>query len=539
MPTHARKKSCCCPQVGKVARYLECEPVISFPSGSIVLNNVSFFLDLGEDTELNPDLVLYDGGPASTAQIPVLFSYDFMIFVPPASGITIHWDDNDITGNNNLDKIYALRHRGWKIKDQGLQLTTAQMFFGDGVSGTRFIFELPGTESDDLIQQVDGGGYFFLGGEFGQTPALIQEKTSLDQDGNDVTFFVGYNPRKECSKPEQGRYYGDDHSNLLFDFTVLFPNSVTFNFTYKFGDDPSQTETFEKTYTKFVSGAGTRQETEILDNGPSQYKNVSGFIENEEQCDVNQSFYIQFGYRAINNTEKREDPDGGADFIIAVPSMPIRYFSIGSRDFYGGGSPLADPAISIGDGASSLSPLQTQQDFFTTNAKEFFPHQYRVGDVMSDITVGPGLAQLEPDSEVETTGGGGPAIFAVPTSSNPSPNPTFGNQPHSALSYKGQTALRNNITFSLEAAYIALSTVPRHLGSSINAPLNSTIRNLRAFESFGTIDVPAIKLDSQTGQIGLVSNSNPFTGAYHFLTNGLSSGSFFQFPCIPTSVTQS
>ena len=146
----ANTRCCCSGESGVVARYLECTPVITIPASSYMLGDVKFFLDLGADFELSPDLELYAGGSASTAGIPILLEY-LDVFVPD-NICRIHWSDNVVTNAGNLGDIYALRHRGWRVKDSGLKLTGLQMETGDGVEGTRIILSKPSSGSSGIFQ---------------------------------------------------------------------------------------------------------------------------------------------------------------------------------------------------------------------------------------------------------------------------------------------------------------------------------------------------------------------------------------------------
>ena len=274
------KRRCCCPgESGEFARYVEVEPVISIPSSSYMYADTKFFVDLGAEFELSGDLLLYEGGSASTAQAPIRLGY-LEVFVPERIR-RVRFADGESSGGN-FDDITALRHRGYRIKSGGLVFTNSEYFSDDFPPMTRIEMSLPGSQSDDLIFQVQDGGFYFLGGQFDQTPALIQSREGLDQNGDPTTYLVAYNPRRECSRPEQARAYNPNR--LVFDFTSEFPDTITMEFRYKgnfvFPDEDFD-ETISRTYAKFVAGSGTYPTTTTvpsLNGSPQTYTNVTGFV---------------------------------------------------------------------------------------------------------------------------------------------------------------------------------------------------------------------------------------------------------------------
>jgi hypothetical protein len=523
------KRYCCCDQPKQIVRFIECELVTSIPSGSYMIpeQDCSFFLDLGSDLEVPlGNFEIYSGGRASTNEAPVKIFDDF-VFVPRDS-IGLIAPDNNSVSPNNLGSIFGFRHRGFRIKEKPLMLTTAQLFSGDFVSGYRFRCRKPSNSDDDKIDQVDSGGFYFLGNTFSQTPALIQERTSEDQDGNPVNFFVGYNPRREIKRPEQARYYGNGpYPKLIFDFTSQFPSTVTLTFTYKFrtglsGSRVQREEVITRTYSKFVAGGKTKPTTESItrNDGIFTYRNVDGF-DSESPED---SSYILFGYRSTDCSEERPDQQGGGrpDYIVSAPSIPIRFYSFGNDDDQIGGG-FGVERISTGDGATGLSPVLTDENFSASNTATFFPHELRCGAVMTDVTTGPNLAPIGNDEDIPFVFGTS-CGFTNPTGANPSPNVT-----NSACSYKSGSALTNIHSFSIECSMIGLQRPAVRRGKGVSGVNNITIRNLveKGF-AFGTIDVRAITLDATNGSLSLQSMTNPLTGAYHFLTDGMPGESNFR-----------
>ena len=548
---NAKVRCCCDGESAQVARYLEVEPVISIPASSYILSDVRFFLDLGADFELSDDLELYGGGNASTAGIPILLGY-LEVFVPN-SVTRIFWPDNVNTNAGNLKEIYALKHRGWRLKDSGLKLTTVQMSTGDGVEGTRIILSKP-TSGGGGIGQVQDDGFYFLGGTFSDTPALVEERTGVDNFGEPVTYFVGYNPRRECSRPEQGRYYGnDDRPRLLFDFTSEFPETITLTFTKKyrrFGNTstPVRTVTFTKTYSKFVGGSATRQSIEQVDDldGTGTYSNVAGFIEDDPEV----SDLILFGYRAIDCTKQEPDPDRPpGDYItFSAPSMPVKYYSFGKDDRFFSGS-NGEIKIASGDGGSLLGAIDTDEVQSGVFMERFLPHTIEFGAIMSDVSWGFGRESMETgvptppnDIKIAHTDSFG---FTLSTGFRAGPPCKLGpcgstNRDSSTNSYKGMSNLDSIHTFSLEAAYFQRSSVYRHRGyiSGGGATDDYTIRN-KITSVIGTVDFPAFALDSKTGSVALRNMTNPFGDAYHYLTDGLPSGCYFDLLSAVDTVTQS
>ena len=528
------KRFCCCPgEPLEAARYLEVTPVISIPTSSYMYENVKFFLDLGEDLELNEDLVLYEGGSASTANAPVELGY-VDVFVPSRSLSVIYADG--IAGSGNLDDINALRHRGWKIKEFGLRYSNFDWETGDFSDMTRVTMDRPESYSDDAVDQVDNGGFYFLTGEFSQTPALVQQRSSVDQDGNPVNYFMGYNPRRECSRPEQARTYNNNNERLLFDFTSEFPPTKTFTFTYKYrkgSSNPLRTVQITKTYEKFVGGSATRPTFELLDKSDfGTYKNVNGFVE-EDPID---SDYILFGYRAIDCTEERSDPDSSGDYIyISAPCMPVKYYSFGTREFFVS-SAVGVIKVATGDPGEGLSSLLTDENNTPgTEITYLMPHTSNFGVVMSDVTEAPDLPFLADDVTVVADTSFGQVIhigFAFGGTAGQSTNPAIGGNPATAMSYKGATELNSIHTLSPESAYFGRTQPLTHRGYPPGTnPTNITIRNLvNNGWALGTGDVEIIGLDSKSGSVSIKSMTNPIGNGYHYLTDGLSEDSDFPLP---------
>ena len=513
---NAKVRCCCDEETQEVARYVEVEPVISIPPSSYMYDNTKFFVDLGNDEELSGDLLLYEGGSASTAQIPVRLGY-LETFVPDRVR-KVRFADGEVD-NGNLKDINALKHRGWRIKTSGLKFSQSEYFTGDFSDMTRIEMSLPGTQSDDLIQQVDEGGFYFLGGTFSQTPALVQSREGLDQDGEPTTYLVAYNPRRECSRPEQARAYNPNR--LIFDFTSEFPDTITMEFRYKGNrnfPDESFDETISRTYQKFVAGSGTFPLIEQLPNlnNPDflTYPNVFDF--QEESPDA--SAVILFGYRQVNCTEQREIPQRPGDYqTLSAPCMPVKVYSAGAGGF--GHGPVGIVKYFTGDGGGGLANLLTDSNFQGAGFTRFLPHMSftQVGVVLHDVTLGPDNPPLEENTDFSTFNQnfGSSAPFD-------NPPPVIPQVPVTAMSYKGGAAIDNFHTCSVEEAF---KVFPRdRRGVTGTPPQNVTVRNVASF-TFGTGDFPIVRLDSKDGSIGLEKMTNPLGGAYHYLTDGLSAGS--------------
>lgn len=519
------KRRCCCPgEPLELVRYVEVVPVISIPASSYMYANTKFFLDLGEDLELTDDLLLYEGGPASTGGAPVRWGY-FSTFVPGPTGFTVKFADGTSSGSN-MDSIGALRHRGWRVKNTGLRFTHAQWVQDDFSGMTRIEMNLPGTAGtlSDPVNQVQDGGYFFLAGEFSSTPALVTSRTTVNQDGNEVNYLLGYNPRRECSKPEQGRTYGSN-PRLVFDFTTEFPGTITLTFRYRYKTGPSssssEVQEITKSYQKFVAGSATYQTTESLprSGGFGNYRNVNGYVTE----DPSDSDYILFGYRAVDCTKERLDSDG--DYVyVSAPSMPVRFYSFGKRSVFRHRA-VGFINFASGDGGQGLQDVFTDESFDQfSDAFDWIPHQIAFGAVTTDVTYGPDNPPLENDSQIGS-------IFAV-GSSEPFPNGGT-----SAMSYKGPTELRSIHTFSLEMAWRIFPRFRRKTNEPPNSGVPSNVTLVNVINNglgLGTIDFPLVALDSKNGVVSLQSMSFPLGNPYHYLTDGLSSGSFFnQLHAVP------
>ena len=260
------KVRCCCTFNKGPVRFIEVEPVIPIPASAEILDEVSWWLDLEETVEYSPDLLLYPGGSASNFGFPFTVGDDPVI-VWSTDTPRIWWPNNEIRDNNNLADIFSLRHRGWRIKEDG---RTADYEGLLDVSGTRIVWVRPGGSIEDPIEQLNAGGFFFFKEVFAQTPAITASRTP---PGATDPYLVGYNPRKECCKPEQARYYGSgEHPKLLFDFTEQFPAEITMKFTYRFfkrnNSDGLQTYEVENTYGKFVGGGLTLPTVETVFGNP-------------------------------------------------------------------------------------------------------------------------------------------------------------------------------------------------------------------------------------------------------------------------------
>ena len=494
------KRRCCCDFPAAPIRYIEVEPVIAIPEQCILVGNLSWWVDLNDVVEVSPGFVLYEGGDASSFGQPITVGDD-PVFVWNDSNPTVWWADNDITGGTNLGKIFSLRHRGWRIKQGGRRVDFQGLA---EVGGTRIVWDLPSAASDDLIDQVQDGGFFFLPQEFSDTPALVQQRSSTDFNGDAVTFSVGYNPRKECVKPEQGRYYGSAaHQGLLFDFTQQFPNNITLEFVYKFratsSSSPLETYTINKTYEKFVAGGGSNPTVELEDG----VLVVTGF----DDQDPEDSDYIKFGYRAVRPFV-RTDGGAGITRTISAPSIPFYYFSLGKEENFGGqSSSVGDAQLAIGEGSNLQGILRTNVAFFTTPKSDFVPHKRRVGDVMQDVTYAPDLG------DIAGLLGKVSGMAQFPPTTTP-----ITNQGSSAGSYKGAFALDHNYTHSMMDAHIGF------IRQDIMISTNSTNNAARGVEAFPTTSVPVLAWGTDAGSLSLQSMTNPIVGGYHRLTDGLPSG---------------
>jgi hypothetical protein len=492
--------------------------------------DTKFFVDLEGDEPLTEDLLLYAGGSASTNGVPVRLGY-LEVFVPERIR-RVRFADGESSGGN-FDDITALRHRGYRIKSGGLVFTNSEYFSDDFPPMTRIEMSLPGSQSDDLIFQVQDGGFYFLGGQFSGTPALVQVREGVDQNGDPTNYIVAYNPKRECSRPEQARAYNPNR--LVFDFTTEFPDQITMSFQYSGNfsiPDESFDETITRTYSKFVAGSGTYPTTTVvpsLNGFPQTYINVTGFeTESPEESNA-----IVFGYRAIDCTEEREITNALGDFKpISAPCMPIKVYSAGK------GSLLHSFGVIkyfTGDPGTGLAGLITDENLSGSGFLRFFPHMSptQVGVVLHDVTLGPDNPPLEEDTKFSFFN----RIFGS-TAPNTNPAPVVALVPVTAMSYKGGVAIENFHTCSLEEAFFAYARDRRGITGSSQNPQNVTVRGV-GDHSFGTGDIPIVRLDSKSGGVGLERMTNPLGGAYHFLTDGMSEGSAFGDITQPTSVSLS
>ena len=338
------RRQCCCK--GKVGRYVQVTPVIPIPEEVFVAGEFSFYIDVEVDEELTLETPLYDGGPASTGEIPIVLGLtDALVMVPSESVFqSIMFPDGTIPGNTNIRNIESLRHHGWTMGSfENLQAFTLEEL--QEKPGYKILFKLPNTETDDedpdLIMQLDEGGFFFLGDQFNSNPALVQASVVdnfVDADGNSLpgnestprTIHRGYNPRIECVIPEQLIYFGDDpFPSLLLDFTAPFPDTITIDYyaqvaTGAFGLPPIEEREKSVTYQKFALGGNTAPVTGTDEVSGSLV--VTGF----DDQPVIGSATLKFGYRSTD-TLIRYQRDNGAnpdlDLVVQVPSIPFYYIS--------------------------------------------------------------------------------------------------------------------------------------------------------------------------------------------------------------------
>ena len=498
------KVRCCCTFDKAPIRFIEVEPVIPIPPSAEILEDVTWWLDLKETVEFTPDLVLYPGGPASIFQIPVTVGIDPIFIWPPVTP-DIWWPNNEIRGLNNLGDIFSLRHRGWKIKENGGRTVDYEGLLA--VGGTRIVWERPGGQIDDAIEQLNEGGFYFLGQFFSQTPALTASRTP---GGGSDSYLVGYNPRKECCKPEQARYYGTgEHPKLLFDFTEQFPPEITMKFTYRFflrnNSNGLQTYEVENTYSKFVGGGLTLP---TVENVFGFQKGVTGF-DNE---DPETSDFIKFGYRA---TRTDVISDGGAlssDRLVAAPSIPFYYVSAGTNNVFFNGDLAAGE--SENGASSSLPGFPASVTSDQVGAQALFPHKVEAGDILQDVIHCPGLGVPDP---VPTFGNKNiVARVSAPTTPTPNPNGTSTRGAFTSGSYKGASALELNYCWSLVSAYVGADDGVEE-GTE---PTNSTLGGEGSPRPVGTTVLPFFVWD-QNANLGLNGFTNPLDGSYHFMTDGL------------------
>jgi hypothetical protein len=339
------RRQCCCE--GKVGRYVQVTPVIPIPEEVFVAGEFSFYIDIEVDEELTLQTPLYDGGPASTGEIPIVLGLtDALVMVPSESIFqSIMFPDGTIPGKTNISNIESLRHHGWTMGSfENLQAFTLQEL--QEKPGYKILFKLPNTETDDedpdLIMQLDEGGFFFLGGQFNANPALVQASVVdnfVDADGNDLppgtpptqrTIHRAYNPKIECVIPEQLIYFGDDpFPSLLLDFTAPFPDSITIDYytqvaTGTLGLPPIEEREKSVTYQKFALGGNTAPVTGT--DSVSGATVVTGF----DDQPVIGSATLKFGYRSTDTLiryQRDNSPNPDLDLVVQVPSIPFYYIS--------------------------------------------------------------------------------------------------------------------------------------------------------------------------------------------------------------------
>tara|TARA_Y100001937_G_scaffold18123_1_gene25064 strand:- start:158 stop:1762 length:1605 start_codon:yes stop_codon:yes gene_type:complete len=519
------KVRCCCEAPNVQVQFIELEPVIPLPANAQLIENVTWWLDLGDVVELNTFTEIYEGGQASTFGVPIFYGSDFVV-VPSKGDPQVWWDDGDITGQTNLANLFSLRHRGWKKKEPPRQVSFEQLA---DIGGTRIVWQKPAGVADDQIDQLEGDGIFFAAAQlFDQNPALVTSRTSTDFGGDTVGYTVGYNPKKECVKPEQGRYYGtESHPKLLFDFTAQFPDQITLEYKFPSLDDGNDV-TVTRTYSKFVLGGETSPTTEFLDldqfgQGVSV---VTGFDDEDPESSNN----IKFGYR--NDNENYVIWSGG-NRVALIPSIPFFWVSAGrsSIDIFF--------SCKIGEGSSGMNAVR---DGFNTTTQKLV-----AGDKLQDITYYPESA--------EQTGEQTPSLKIPTQGTNPLEQPKrlfpdaipfpfragdsqFGSViEYQCASYKGAVAITSNYTLSLRTAYPVSSFLPQtNFEFFMTTQFATNNDGPSAPPAIPTFNFPAFAWGEDPTQLRLEPMSNPLSGPNHPLSRsnftGIISGR--QFPQIPT-----
>jgi len=511
------KVRCCCEAPNVEVQFIEVEPVIPLPEGAQLISDVSWWLDLGEVVELNTGTEIYEGGQASTFGLPIVYGSDF-VFVPSRGDPQVWWDDGDIDSSTNLAEIFSLRHRGWKKKQPARQVSFEQLA---DIDGTRIVWQKPAGVADDQIDQLEGDGIFFAAAQlFDQNPALVTSRTSTDYGGDTIGYTVGYNPKKECVKPEQGRYYGTaSHPKLLFDFTAQFPNSITLEFKFPSLDKDDNDVTVTRTYSKFVLGGETEPTTSVLEIpgavGTTQEVDVvTGF--NDEDPETSDT--IKFGYRNDDNNFVIYDSQylgSTAERVAVIPSIPFFWVSAGSGEI----DEFND--YKIGEGSSGMTDVRNG---FNTSTQKLV-----AGDKLQDITYYPESA--------EQTGEQIPSLKIPPQGTNPLQQPRrlfpdtipfpfrSGDSPFGSVieyqcaSYKGAVAINSNYTLSLRTAYLVGGFLPQtdfeffmttQFATNNDGPVQPT--------SIPTFNLPAFAWGEDPSQLRLEPMSNPLSGPNHPLS---------------------
>ena len=504
------KVRCCCEAPNVQVQFIEVEPVIPLPNDAQLVGDVTWWLDLGEVVELNPSTEIYEGGQASTFGVPIVYGSDF-VFVPSKADPQVWWDDGDITGQTNLAQIFSLRHRGWKKKEPPRQVSFEQLA---DIGGTRIVWQKPAGVSDDQIDQLEEDGIFFAAAQlFDQNPALVTSRTSTDFGGDTIGYTVGYNPRKECVKPEQGRYYGTaSHPKLLFDFTAQFPETITLTYTFPELNTDDDDVVVTRTYSKFVLGGQTEPTTSVLEIPqtpplPSLEADVvTGF--NDE--DPENSNGIKFGYR--------NDDDNFVIYnnrVALIPSIPFFWVSAGSAGIDEFNN------YKIGEGSSGMNAVRTG---FNTSTQKLV-----AGDKLQDITYYPESA--------EQTGEQIPSLKIPPQGTNPAQQPRrlfpdgtpfpfrAGDFPSGSVieyqcaSYKGAVAIDSNYTLCLRTAYRVGGFLPQtdyeFFLTTQFATNNDGTKNPPSIPTFA---FPAFAWGEDPSQLRLEPMSNPLSGPNHPLS---------------------
>lgn len=529
------KVRCCCEAPNVQVQFIEVEPVIPLPNDAQLVGDVTWWLDLGDVVELNPSTEIYEGGQASTFGVPIVYGSDF-VFVPSKADPQVWWDDGDITGQTNLAQIFSLRHRGWKKKEPPRQVSSEQLA---DIGGTRIVWQKPAGVSDDQIDQLEDGGMFFAAAQlFNQNPALVTSRTSTDYGGDTIGYTVGYNPKKECVKPEQGRYYGTaSHPKLLFDFTAQFPDSITLQFKFPNLDINDDDVTVTRTFSKFVLGGETEPTTSVLEipgaTGTTLEADVvTGF--NDEDPETSRA--IKFGYRNDDNNFVIYDAlylGSTVERIALIPSIPFFWISAGSGDIDNFNN------YKIGEGSSGMNEVRTG---FNPSTQKLV-----AGDKLQDITYYPESA--------EQTGEKTPSFKIPPQGTNPAQQPRrlfpdttpfpfrAGDSPFGSVieyqcaSYKGSVAIDSNYTVCLRTAYPVSSFLPQtdfeffmttQFATNNDGPVQPT--------SIPTFNFPAFAWGEDPSQLRLEPMSNPLSGPNHPLSRSNYTGNISgrEFPQTPT-----
>tara|TARA_R100001440_G_scaffold22980_4_gene37450 strand:+ start:11800 stop:13395 length:1596 start_codon:yes stop_codon:yes gene_type:complete len=198
----------------------------------------------------------------------------------------------------------ALARRGFTWSDSSRFLTESQVF---ALEENRVKVYRPGSSSS-FGPKAFNSGYFFVSGQYDQSPAISETHTR--SDGEEFEYVVY--PKICANLPDR---IIDEDSVVWFDFSAHFPSTVTLTWSGSGSvilregggiNDPRQTKTYGMNYT-------ATYEKIIVDSGATS---VVKYVKTNQSGELDSGKHL-LGPR-VDYTVTFEGPDGNFDIVQQV-----------------------------------------------------------------------------------------------------------------------------------------------------------------------------------------------------------------------------